>query len=156
MKITVRPYNASDLSDLVLIYKQGIKKLGHTHYTNDQVVAWSSFADDTDDFRKWINHSTTFVAVDLKMNVVGFAGLETKGRISSLFVTPEVMRMGVGTALLNHLIDEINLRDLNSVTTDASEFSKPLFEKFGFTVKNLEHTQFKGVQFTRYQMILIL
>ena len=83
-------------------------------------------------------------------------GLEAKGRITSLFVAPEVMRMGVATALLNHLIDEINLRDLNSVTTDASEFSRSLIEKFCFSVKSLEHTKFKGVQFTRYQMILLL
>ncbi|MGY8814256.1 MAG: GNAT family N-acetyltransferase [Gammaproteobacteria bacterium] len=155
MNITVRPYHSSDFSHLAQVYKQGIVKLGPTRYTNNQVVAWSSFADDTDDFRKWINHSTIFVAVDLNMNIVGFACLETNGRISSLFVAPEVMRKGVGTALLNYLIKEINLRDLNSFTTDASEFSKPLFEKFGFTVKKLEHTQFKGVQFTRYQMILI-
>jgi putative acetyltransferase len=154
MKITVRPYNASDLSDLAHIYKQGIKKLGQTHYTNDQVVAWSSFADDTDDFRKWINHSTTFVAVDMNMNVVGFAGLESNGRVSSLFVAPDAMRNGVGTTLLHRLIEEIKRRDLDSVTTDASEFSKPLFERFGFYVKGLEHTHFKGVLFTRYQMVL--
>ena len=154
MEIFIRPYVDGDLSAVAHIYKQGIKQVALTHYSDDQVAAWSSFADDTDDFKKWINKSTTFVALNQELEVVGFAGLEATGRISSLFVAPEVMRSGVATALLNHLIDEINKRGLKSITTDASEFSKPLFEKFGFTVTNLEHTEFKGVLFTRYQMIL--
>ena len=154
MKFYIRPCVDQDMSEVAQIYKQGIKQVALKHYSDDQVAAWSSFADDTDDFRKWINKSATFVALNPELQIVGFAGLEAKGRISSLFVAPEVMRSGVATALLSHLMDEINKRGINSITTDASEFSKPLFKKFGFTVTSLEHTRFKGVLFTRYKMIL--
>jgi putative acetyltransferase len=45
---------------------------------------------------------------------------------------------------------------MKTVTTEASEFSKPLFEKHGFTVTEVEHTTCKGVEFTRYAMRLEL
>jgi hypothetical protein len=36
--------------------------------------------------------------------------------------------------------------------TEASEFSKPLFEKFGFETIEVEHMVQKGVEFKRYRM----
>lgn len=53
---------------------------------------------------------------------------------------------------MQRLIAEAESRGLQELTTEASEFSKPLFEKFGFAVCNLEYTHFKGVDFTRYAM----
>jgi putative acetyltransferase len=154
MTVIIRPYQDGDITALARVYKHGIRQVGLTYYTAEQVEVWSSFADDTEEFEKWVNGSDTFVALDNEDRVVGFTGLESTGRIASLFVAPEVMNTGVGAALLSYLMHEINQRDIKSITTDASEFSKPLFEKFGFQVNNLEQTRFKGLIFQRYQMIL--
>ena len=63
---------------------------------------------------------------------VGIGGLEKKGRISSLFVSPGCMRRGIGSALLTRLLEEAESRNMGQLRTEASEFSKALFEKFGF------------------------
>ena len=154
MTISIRPYQDKDLTALAHIYKQGIRHVGREYYSQEQVEVWSSFADDTRDFEKWINDADTYVAQNGENQVVGFAGLEEKGRISSLFVAPEVMGTGIGTALLSQLMEEIKKREITSITTDASEFSKPLFEKFGFRTYNIEQSRFKGMVFQRYKMIM--
>ena len=60
--------------------------------------------------------------------------------------------MGIATSLLSRLLGEARSRGFAVVTAEASEFSKPLFEEFGFCVSEVEHTQFKGVDFSRYSM----
>jgi putative acetyltransferase len=154
MNMTIRPCKVSDITALADIYKQGIRRIGSSHYSGEQIAAWSGFAEDIEEFGKWISNSMTFVAVGPEKILLGFTGIERNGRISSLFVAPEVMRKGIGSALLRYLMEEIRLIGHNIVTTDASEYSKPLFEKFGFKVIKIEQTQFKGVKFQRYQMVL--
>ena len=154
MSFEIRAIQDSDLSALADIYRDSIISLGNDFYTPEQIAAWASFPDDIEAFRKWVTAPMTLVAIKSDGKCVGFGGLEDSGRISALFVLPESMRKGVGSALLKKLVSEAQLRGVFQVTTEASEFSKPLFEKFGFRVKNIEKTEFKEVAFTRYAMQL--
>ena len=148
----IRVYTDHDLAGLARVYRDAIRGIGAEYYTPDQIAAWSSFADDTEDFRQWIAGAATFVAVQDAISPAGFAGLEPTGRVSALFVAPEVMGQGVGAALLERVLAEARARSLTRLTTDASEFSQPLFQKSGFTLRRKEATTFKGVAFERYVM----
>lgn len=148
----IRPYGKDDLPVLAGIYRDAIRHRGPECYSEQQVAAWSSFPDALRDFEYWLTSATTWVAVDRHDNCIGFTALEEPGRISALFVAPAWMGQGVGYGLLNHLLKEARLASCQTVTTEASEFSRPLFEKFGFVVLEIEHTEFKGVAFTRYAM----
>lgn len=152
MDYCIREYQHADLTALAGIYRNSIHYLGGTRYSREQVAAWASFPDNKLDFEYWLKCATTFVAVDSDDACIGFAGLEDHGRISALFVAPGWMRKGVGYRLLECLLEEARLRAFAMLTTEASEFSRPLFEKFGFVVREIEHTEFKGVRFTRYAM----
>jgi len=154
MQYDIRVFDDPDLPSLARIYKASIRYVGNEYYSDDQIAAWSSFPDDIEAFQKWITVAMTFVAIDNQQSFLGFGGLEDHGRISSLYVSPNVMRKGIGAALLKQLTSEVKIRGIATVTTEASEFSKSLFEKFGFTVKNIEHTEFNGIKFTRYAMRL--
>ena len=152
MPCAIRPFEQTDLPHLADIYRESIRHLGNEHYSTEQITAWASHADDLKAFARWVREATTFVAVDNRRSCIGFGGLEESGRISALFVAPEWMRQGVGSALLERLMTEIRSCGAYEATTEASEFSRPLFEKFGFRVMYVEHTRFKGVAFTRYAM----
>jgi putative acetyltransferase len=65
-------------------------------------------------------------------------------------VAPQNARKGVGSLLLQHLLSLEPVQPL--YTTEASELSKGLFEKFGFKVIEIEHTELNDVAFTRYGM----
>ncbi len=150
---SIRHYQKSDLADLMRIYKDAVNAIGLEQYTPEQVEAWSSFGNDTPAFETWLEESTVYIAMDTEMKAVGFAGLESGGRIASLFVAPGYMRQGIGGKLLQHILKEAASRGLTQFTTDASEFSRPVFETAGFSVKEIEDSCFKGVQFQRYKMI---
>lgn len=152
MACEIRAYARADLAVLRSIYAHSIRDLGESAYTEEQVAAWSSFSEDAEPFKEWIEDVSTFVAVSNDGACIGFGGLEASGRISSLFVTPAHMRTGVGSMLLQRLMAEAKSVGVVGVTTQASEFSKPLFEKFGFFVVEMEHTEFKGIAFDRYVM----
>ena len=147
----IRPFQDGDLQSLASIYRDAIQRIGHERYTAEQVAAWSSHADDPG-FAEWIATATTFVAVSEDGACMGFGGLQSHGRIASLFVAPQCMRTGVGSRLLERLLQEFGNLQVSQVTTEASEFSKPLFEKYGFSVSEVEHTTYRGVAFTRYAM----
>lgn len=154
IKYHIQHQKHRDLHSLANIYSDSIRYLGPQFYSESQVAAWSSFPDDLESFKNWVTTSTTFVAVNDEGNCLGFGGLESARRISALFVAPEFHRMGVANSLLKHLLEAAKALNTSIVTTEASEFSKPLFEKFGFAVREVEHTEFKGVAFTRSAMQL--
>ena len=148
----IRPALERDLSSLGSVYRSAIMAIGEERYSPEQVAAWASYPDDETEFKRWIQDALTFVAIMDNSGPIGFGGLEKTGRISSLFVLPEYMRKGIASAFLKRLMLEGQSKDLRELTTQASEFSKPLFEKFGFEFLNIEYTTFKGVDFTRYAM----
>jgi putative acetyltransferase len=148
----IREYQNADLPSVATIYTSSIRHSGAEYYSGDQIAAWSSFPEDMADFERWIDKATTFVAVNSHDECVGFGGIEHHGRIASLFVAPAFMRKGVRSRLLMRLLEEARAQRIAVVTTDASEFSRPLFEKFGFGVEEIERIEFKGVEFSRYAM----
>lgn len=149
---SIRTAEAADLRSLAKIYRDAVDHLGSEHYSPEQVAAWSSFADSTEEFRDWILGATTFIVENPDGDRLGFGGLQSRGRIASLYVAPEAMRSGVGSQLLERLLEEARSKEMRSVTTEASAFSRPLFQKYGFRMVRVEQTLFKGVEFTRYLM----
>ena len=148
---SIREFESDDLDSLKRIYTAAIGALGESRYSRRQVEAWASFSDDAGAFRDWIASATTYVAISDRERI-GFAGLQSQGRIASLYVAPEWMRQGVASRLLEKLFEDALARGMKSLTADASEFSRPVFEKHGFRVAAVEHNQYKGVDFTRYSM----
>jgi putative acetyltransferase len=60
------------------------------------------------------------------------------------------MRKGVASQLLRRLLKEAQAKGLRSLHAEASAFSRPLFEKFGFSVVEEERINLKGCGFDRY------
>ena len=148
--ITIRDYVAADYTAVKEIYRSAICQLGAACYSPAQVHAWAGHADDDIAFAAWLDASIILVAVDDNAAVLGFGGLERPARISCLFVAPRSARKGVGSALVEHLL---SLEPSQSgYTTEASELSKPLFEKFGFRVVEVEQTEVNNVTFARFRM----
>ena len=154
--ITLQAYNQKDMPQIVDVYKNSIQTLGPAYYTPEQVKAWSSSVDDIENFQKWIDESEPVVAKKSESSIIGFCGMNSEGHLASLFVSPESGRIGVGSALLQHQIESARKLPIPEITLNASEFSKPLFEKFGFQIIKTELSHYKGVDFLRYLMNLVL
>lgn len=139
-----------------MIYREAIRGPGLEHYSAEQVQVWSSFADEETSFREWIDNTQTLVAVVDDQASVGFTGLEANGRVASLFVHPDYMPRGIASDLFQAIISEAELAGQKRLTTNASELSRPVFERSGFALIEVETTHIKDVSFDRYVMERVL
>ena len=60
------------------------------------------------------------------------------GRISNVYTPPEHRHRGYARAVMEHIIDFARSRHLDSITLDASDAAKPLYEALGFVEDNLD------------------
>ena len=98
---------SDDLPALAELYATTVRRLGPTLYTAEQVRVWSESPRDAERFRDFILNARTLVALaENATDPVGFAGLEADGRIASLYVAADFCRQGVGTALLQAILEQ--------------------------------------------------
>lgn len=87
--------------------------------------------------------------------IVGVAAIRKVGnvwRVKGLFVAPTYRGHGVGSNLVETLLDDIktNTDGSKRITAFATDMSRPIFEKNGFTVKN---TNKNGIHFMEKEII---
>ena len=148
----IQTYSHRYLPQMEAIYRDSIRELACDYYTSEQIEVWSSVFDEEVDFQGWVERAITFVAVTGQSRCMGFSGIERSGHIASLFVSPEWARRGVGSQLLRRVLEEANSMGCTRLSVDASELSRPLFEKYGFHLLGVEHKTIKGVDLSRYKM----
>lgn len=159
-KFFIRPWimqlrlaTSDDLPILAELYSYTVRKMGPALYTEDQVRVWSASPDDAERFRGFVMNAHTLVAmVPESPTPVGFAGLEPNGRIASLYVHADYCRRGIGSALLTAILEQAATEGLTRLRTEASKFSRPVFERFGFTLDEVERGVHHGVPFMRFLM----
>lgn len=144
---------ADDLPALAELYSYTVRKMGPALYTEDQVRVWSASPEDTERFRGFVLNAHTLVAmVEDATHPVGFAGLEPNGRIASLYVHADYCRRGIGSALLAAILEKAQSDGLTRLRTEASKFSRPVFERHGFELDEVERGMHNGVPFMRFLM----
>lgn len=65
------------------------------------------------------------------------------GILLNVFTYPEYRKKGIATALLKCLIKEAKTQNLSYIELSATKSGKPLYEKFGFQIKNSRYTEMK-------------
>lgn len=154
-QFNIRPAVEKDLPVLGDLFTQAVRKIGPKLYTPEQVAVWSSMPTNADYFRKFIFSHTTFVA-DGDVGICGFSGISGAGRIASLYVRHDLNRCGVGSHLLCHVIAHAREKGIEQLWTEASKFSKPLFERHGFCLDRISWVERKGVLFDHHIMRMSL
>lgn len=144
----------ADLPALARVYEDTVRKLGPALYTPEQVAAWAAYAREAEAFRGFVLNARTVVAVSAG-RPVGFCGVEPGGRVASLYVDAAHTRQGLGGALLARALDEARAAwGLARFHTEASHFSRAVFERRGFVVDEQEVVVRNGVSFHRFKMVL--
>lgn len=147
----IRPATATDLPALAEVFEQSVRAIAPSHYSPAQVDAWATTPQQGDRFPQLIQTAQTLVAEEGD-RILGFAGLRADGYVTAVYVRGEVARRGIASQLMETLLAIALQNKLTSLRVEASEFSKPLFEKFGFAVYGQETVSRSGVLFQRYLM----
>jgi putative acetyltransferase len=145
----IRVATESDLLELGEIYSHSVTTIAPQLYSDKQVKIWASFPSDIEVFKKIILEPTTFVAVEGN-EILGFAGISDKGHVASFYVRGDRCRQGIGTRLMSTVLAYAKTNKIYRLYSEASEFSRPLFEKMGFDIYGTEDVERNGVSFHRY------
>ncbi len=147
--IQIRYAQQADVPALADLYYQSVLATAPQAYTPAQTAAWAAFATDLPQFQRFILGVTTYVATKANA-IVGFAGIGATGHVASLYVHPHFARQGIGSLLLQTVVQHAQNQHLPRLYAEASEFSLGVFQKFGFAHYQTETVDRKGVRFTRY------
>jgi putative acetyltransferase len=131
-EVTTRDYQPTDAPALAELYRAAILETGPEAYSAEQCAAWAGSIDDATAWAARLQDNWVRVAVDEEGEIVGFGGILMPGHIDLLFTAPEANRQGVGSLILDDLLDLAKAMGTKKITTTASELSKPFFEKHGF------------------------
>ena len=147
--MNIRMANESDLLELSTLFRHTVLVNAPQYYTPAQTAAWASSPDNTARFCQFILGVNTFVATD-KTGILGFAGIGEDGHVASTYVRHGCLRQGIGSALMQAVLEYAEKHHLQRLYAEASEFSLGLFQKFGFCLYDTEIVEHHGVQFKRY------
>jgi putative acetyltransferase len=151
----IRAATASDIPELAALYRHSVKAIAPQRYSTEQVEAWAYFPSDTESFRNFILEPTTFIA-EAGGTISGFSGVEENGHIASLYVHGDYNRQGIGSRLLEAVIEYAKINKIPRLYTEASQFSRALFEKFEFQISGTDKVMREGAWFQRYLMEKLL
>ena len=133
-KAALRPFLPVDTPVLAAIFVAAIQELTGEDYSEAQQEAWAQAAEDEAEFGKRLAGQLTLIAT-LQNSPVGFASLRGQDHIDLLYVHPGAAGQGVATMLVDALEKLAGARGATSLTTEASEVGRPLFERCGFTAE---------------------
>ena len=91
--------------------------------------------------QEFLNTNTTYIVAKQNETIVGFAGILTivdEANIMNIVTKKDKRNLGIGTLLLQNLIQISKKQNLNSVTLEVNEHNIPaikLYEKFNFLNK---------------------
>ena len=122
--ITIRDYRASDATALWDIHFHTIRNINIRDYTQAQVEAWAPDAFNSTYWQKRVDELNPFIAVNDGV-IVGYTDLQSNGLIDHFFCHHQYQGIGVGTALMNHVLRVGNQRKLKRYYSEVSITARP-------------------------------
>ena len=128
--ITIRPYNSSDLSIVIQIFKEAVAAINIRHYTPEQIAVWTDI-----DPARWqtkLKEMIVFVAVlrdasnDAPQDerIVGFADMTREGYLDHLYVHKDYQARWVSLHLFKTIEKAARELGLTKLTADCSITAK--------------------------------
>ncbi|WP_462322163.1 GNAT family N-acetyltransferase [Halochromatium sp.] len=148
--IRFRLAERQDLTALRALYAASVEAAAPGDYSPQQIAAWAGYASEPA-FAAFVLDPMTLIAIRDQQRI-GFCGIELSGHITSLYVHPDHLRCGIGTALLGEALKRCPRPLAGHWFAEASLFSRPVFARLGFEQVGLEQTERGDVGFERYLM----
>ena len=110
------------------IEKDSLKHIRHRVFIEEQKVPVEMEWDEFD------TTATHFLA-NLSGEAIACARLKTDGQVGRMAVLTEYRNQGVGSRLLQYILDEAKQQKLDSIYLHAQVSAIPFYEKHGFTAQ---------------------
>ncbi len=131
--IKLRDFKKGDERELWQLKMDTIKSVNAKDYPQEQIKAWAPDEYIAERWLKRAREMNPFIA-ELDGKIVGFADIQNDGYIDHFFCHHEYQGRGIGSALMQHLVDKSKGKLIPRVYSHVSITAKPFFEAFEFSV----------------------
>ncbi|MFM7087563.1 MAG: N-acetyltransferase family protein [Cyanobium sp.] len=154
----LRPLLPADLPELIDLYRDAVLSQAAALYSTGQIQAWAEHAGRDPGFAEALQRGWGLAscAAENSARIEAFALLDPLDRLSLLYCRGRSSRQGRASTLVRALEQEAIQRGLRQLRTEASQLSRPLLQRLGWTVEAEEEVRFAGVWFRRWRMIRLL
>ena len=149
VSMALRRITPNDQSLLRDIYADAIESQAGMLYSQQQVQAWSALAWLPGVLDRTFQEGSGWISGE----GAAFAIRYPATRLALLYCRGSAARQGHASQLLVQIELDSMSCGLNQLTTEASQFSRPLLEHFGWRLVAPETIAIGGVEFERYRMV---
>lgn len=154
--VIYRNATESDLPDLAKIYIDAVNTLGPRAYTPGQIAAWRRWpTDEPEEFRRRLTAGTCRVA-EVNGAPVAFAEFTAPDHLDFLYTKGEFAGRGLASCLHQQLEPVALENGATVLRTEASYLSRPVFNRLGYEVIDIEDVVRFEEEFRRFKMRKIL
>jgi putative acetyltransferase len=143
MEVTVQRATLEDCEAVCGIHVSSIRELGTSHYSQAEVDAWAKGRTPAR-YERLISEKHVVVA-EHRSTPVGFGTLDVPtGEILQLYVRPDYARQGVGTVILDELVQVVRASGGRVVHCIASLNAREFYVSAGFEPGPVQKHRFRS------------
>ena len=129
--MNIRKYRPEDSEEKTEMHLKTIREVNSRDYTEEEVEAWSTFDDSQhvseEKIERWI--------AEEEGDIIGFSDYRfDEGTITGVYVHPDYLRRGIGSRLLEKVLQDAKNKGLDELTAEASVTAKEFYQSHGFEV----------------------
>lgn len=138
-----REATQDDLPEITSIYRDTIRTVNSKDYSEAQIEAWSSGADDV---KKWQNRIKKFyfLVAEINNQIVGFSYLKNGYYLENMFVHKDFQRQTIGSKLLRIMESRVSMNGHEIIKSDISITALDFFDSHFYDVDKKLKQSIKG------------
>lgn len=144
MIMDIRRFRVGDEVALFHVFSSAVHEVAAHDYTPEQIDAWAPADLDAKEWMDRVRSNRPFVA-EHDEEIVGYADIQSGGYIDQFFVSGAHPRRGIGTMLMERVLQEAKSLGLTELTSDVSKTAEPFFLRHGFQVVERRFPVRRGV-----------
>lgn len=148
----IRPFQADDVDRVVELHRAAVEDVCSADYTADQIAAWTDTSTEESLETAQRDEIHRFVAVE-DDTVIGFGEYNAdEAKITGLYVAPDRMGSGAGTALLERVEEDARQQGIDVLECFSTVTARTFYEQHGYTVVEQTMYEMGDVELSAYHM----
>ncbi|MFP4091302.1 MAG: N-acetyltransferase family protein [Cyclobacteriaceae bacterium] len=149
--VSIRRASLDDLQEVTELFRDTILHIGKSEYSEKQINAWAERYTLTNRWQDRIRHQY-FLIAEFEDEIVGFGSITSDAHIDTLYVHKDYQQEGIGSTLLQAMIDHARELGHGDVYADVALTGRSFFKKQGFRMLKPVQQVLEGVVFVNFIM----
>ena len=147
--MNIRNYRPEDSDEKKEMHLKTIREVNSRDYTEEEIEAWTTFDDEQhvseENIERWVAEEDG--------SIIGFSDYRfDEGTITGVYVHPDHLRRGIGSRLLEKILQDARDKGLDELTAEASVTAKEFYRSHGFEVVEETVHETSGEELQAFKM----